>query len=74
MEIYLGFETQLIPSRAQKGKDARSVARNLGWGDIGGAFARVDDGNPVWTDDEEDSTAEEQMAATTKLTERRSRK
>jgi hypothetical protein len=32
------------------GKDAKTVARSLGWGDEGGLYASADDHNLVWED------------------------
>jgi hypothetical protein len=41
-----------------QGKTAEEVAKRLGVGEIGGVFAEIDDRNPVWVDEEFDSTEE----------------
>jgi len=46
--IYSNFYTN--PSSQRDGKDWRTVARTLGYGEAGGLYAIVDDDNPVWED------------------------
>jgi hypothetical protein len=49
----------LINIRSRQGKDWKSIARELGYREIGGLFAVDDDGNPAW----EDVEYEEENAA-----------
>lgn len=56
--------------RARDGKDWKTVATNLGVGEIGGSYAKEDDGNPVWEDIEYESDFEYEYEARWKADEK----
>jgi hypothetical protein len=47
---YSNIYTNLLCNSSREGKDAKSVATQLGWGDEGGLYAMTDDRNLAWED------------------------